>query len=202
MNRINEQSDRGLLDRVHAGSDDAATQLYLKYAERLRAVAQQQTASDLKSRVDPEDIVQSVFRTFFRRAARGEYTVPEGEELWRLFLVIALNKVRATGKYHHAKRRDARQTTTAVEIDDVKPVQNDSDQTALATLRMTIDDLLHNLPPWWREVIEMRVEGHEVSAIAEKTGRAKRSIERALQEFRHALDRELGDLNERGEAGA
>ena len=79
------------------GHDDAATQLYLRYAHRLRALAVRQTADDLKTRIDPEDIVQSVFRTFFRRVCRGEYSVPEAEQLWKLFLVISLNKVRGVG---------------------------------------------------------------------------------------------------------
>src|SRR6516225_2129441 len=99
-------SDRSLLRRFRAGQEDAATQLYLRYAGRLLALAQAQCAPDLAPRVDPEDIVQSVFRTFFRRAAQGHYEVPEGEELWKLFLVIGLNKIRATATFHRAAKRD------------------------------------------------------------------------------------------------
>ncbi len=193
MKSTDSSSDRGLLDRLRAGNDEAATQLYVRYAGRLRALAQQRTANDLKSRVDPDDIVQSVFRTFFRRVARGEYSVPEGEELWKLFLVIALNKVRATGKRHHAARRDTRQTTTGTELDSTPASETNSNEVALTTLEMTIDEILSGLPEWWREVVSMRVEGHEVNDIAAKTGRAKRSIERALQEFRLALTRQLSE---------
>lgn len=182
-------SDRRLLDRIRAGHDDAATQLYLRYAGRLRALAAQRTAADLKSRVDPEDIVQSVFRTFFRRVARGEYSVPEGEELWKLFLVIALNKVRATGAFHHAAMRDTRQTAGGEAVSDA--VARSDDDEALATLRMTISDMLNDMPESSREVIALRIEGHEVNTIAERTGRAKRSVERVLQEFRNALTQEL-----------
>ena len=63
-----------------------------------------------RAAVDAEEIVQSVFRTFFRRAAHGHYSVPDGEEMWKLLLVIALNKVRAAGAYHRAAKRDMRQT--------------------------------------------------------------------------------------------
>jgi len=182
-------SDRSLLDRFRAGQDDAATQLYLRYAGRLRALAAKKTATDLKSRIDPDDIVQSVFRTFFRRVARGEYSVPEGDELWKLFLVIALNKVRATGAFHHAAMRDTRQTTTGAEIQN--SVGQANDEEALATLRLTINDLLQGLPDSSREVITMRIEGHDVNSISERTGRAKRSVERVLQEFRNALTTQL-----------
>jgi hypothetical protein len=34
--------------------------------------------------VDAVDLVQSIFRTFFRRVRRGCYDVPDGEELWKL----------------------------------------------------------------------------------------------------------------------
>ena len=60
----------------------------------------------LASRVDPEDIVQSVFRSFFQRAITDAYSVPAGQDLWKLLLTIALNKVRSQGVYHRAAKRD------------------------------------------------------------------------------------------------
>src|SRR5438552_7748541 len=86
-------TDASLLRRFRSGEDDAATELYRRYAARLLDLAAAKASPDLKRRVDPEDIVQSVFRTFFRRAALGEYEVPDGDELWKLFLVIGLNKI-------------------------------------------------------------------------------------------------------------
>jgi RNA polymerase sigma-70 factor (ECF subfamily) len=183
--------DRSLLARYQAGQPDAATRLYLRYADRLRALAARQTAGDLKSRVDPDDIVQSVFRTFFRRAARGEYQVPEGEELWKLFLVIALNKVRATGAHHHAARRDTRQTAGGAAFEDAVRMRPDRDETALATLRMVIDETLDGLPDSQRQIVTLRIEGHDVDTIAVKSGRAKRSVERVLQQFRDAMKLQL-----------
>ena len=81
------------------------------------ALAAAQASPDLKQRVDPDDIVQSVFRTFFRRAAAGQYDVPAGDELWKLFLVIGLNKVRAVAAYHKAAKRDVRQTAAGGDYD-------------------------------------------------------------------------------------
>src|SRR5947208_10098157 len=88
-----ESSDQSLLRRFRSGSQDAATLLYTRYAERLRAVVRSQCSPDLARRVDADDIVQSVFRSFFQRADQGFYEVPDGEDLWKLFLIIALNKV-------------------------------------------------------------------------------------------------------------
>src|SRR4051812_44816665 len=80
-------TDRSLLLRLQMGRPDAPTQLYLRYAQRLHALAQKQSSPELARRLEPDDIVQSVFRTFFRRAAAGQYEVPEGEEIWKLLLV-------------------------------------------------------------------------------------------------------------------
>ena len=133
--------------------------------------------------------MQSVFRTFFRRVAHGEYTVPEGSELWNLFLVIALNKIRKVGVRNHAARRNARRTVS-VQEGDAGAVTAD-DTAALHSLRLTIDDVLVGLPDDMRQVVSLRMEGYEVAEIAKRTGRARRSVERMLQKFRTALASEL-----------
>jgi RNA polymerase sigma-70 factor (ECF subfamily) len=179
-------SDRSLLARFRAGDQDAATALYLRYARRLHSLARNQTGPGLAVRIDPDDIVQSVFRTFFRRATRGEYEVPAGDELWKLFLVIGLNKIRSAGEYHHAARRDVRRTQLAAQ-DDRESTQSGKDAEALAVLEMVVDELLGELPDSSRRMVELRVAGHAVAEIAALTGRAKRSVERILTEFRRML---------------
>lgn len=187
-------SDQELLSRFRQGQRDAATLLYLRYADRLCALANAQCAPDLKAKLDPEDIVQSVFRTFFRRASQGQYAVPEGEDLWKLFLVIALNKIRATGAYFHAAKRDTRNTVSGQGLEHLLTARpNQGDHVALSLLQLVIEEVLAKLPTSQRQVIELRMEGHEIDEIAAKTGRAKRSIERILQGFRHSLSHELPD---------
>src|SRR5262245_49991271 len=99
-------SDHLLLRRLRAGSQQAARELYQRYARRLRALVRAQCATALARQVDPDDIVQSVFDTFFHGASSGRYDVPDGEDLWKLFLVIGLNKIRAQRVFHLAARRD------------------------------------------------------------------------------------------------
>jgi RNA polymerase sigma-70 factor (ECF subfamily) len=175
------------LRRFRKGESDAATQLYLRYAEHLHALVVGQCGVDLAPRVSPEDIVQSVFRTFFRRVARGQYDVPEGEELWQLFLVIALHKIRSTARFHRAAKRDVRVTTTG--LSDTLPSRQlvAPDELARTTLSLVIDELLDSLPDSMRAIVELRIEGHEVEEIVGRTQRSRRSVERALQEFRARL---------------
>ena len=177
-------SDRTLLRRFADGQRDAATELYVRYANRLAALAKSKSGAILSSRFDPDDVVQSVFRTFFRRASEGLYEVPAGDELWQLLLVLALNKVRALGAFHRAQKRDVTKTQ-----DDrgLVGVSGNSDEVAASVLRMVVEEKLNGLPAYQREMIELRIEGYAISEIAERVKRSKRTVERILQQFRTTL---------------
>jgi RNA polymerase sigma-70 factor, ECF subfamily len=180
-----EPSDQSLLRRYRRGDQDAAFHLYRRYAERLRALAQAHCAPDLAQRVDVDDIVQSVFGSFFRQVNRGYYDVPDGEELWGLFLVIALNKIRAQGAFHRAAKRDVRLTVGGDGLDHLPHARAAPD--VVAVLQLAIDEALQQLPPSHKALVELRIAGYEVAEIAARTGRSKRSVERNLQESRKKL---------------
>lgn len=187
-----ETSDRSLLRRIRQGNQDAASVLYARYAHRLRALVQAKRSPDLASRVDHEDIVQSVFKSFFRGVSRGSYDVPAGEELWNLFLVITLNKVRAKGVFHHAAKRDVRLTVGDDDLDG-SSVGPKSDRDAYLLLKLSVEESLDRLPAQHKLVTQLRMEGDDVAEIARKTGRSKRSVERILQECREKLSHLLGE---------
>jgi RNA polymerase sigma-70 factor (ECF subfamily) len=158
----------------------------MRYAKRLRALVREQCSSKLSRRLEEDDIVQSVFRTFFSGAQQGLYTVPGGQDLWKLLLVISLNKIRAKGAYHSAAKRDARRTSSldAVRTSGEPSHQEDGEQ---AFFQLVIQEALEHLPTEYREIVQLRIEGYEVEEIAVRTNRAKRTVERILQEARKRL---------------
>lgn len=176
------RSDHSLMRQFRGGHVDAATELYARYANRLLDLAKRRTGAELGHRVEPEDVVQSVFRTFFRRAAEGSYQVPDGDTLWKLFMVIALNKIRSLADFHRADKRDVRRTQGMLET----PPDN-HEQESLNILKMTIEDLTSGLHESHQHMIRMRIEGYGVDEIAAKVQRSKRSTERVLQAFRERL---------------
>ncbi len=198
MDEAPPPTDRSLLRRVRTGSEGAAGELHRRYADRLLALARAKAGSDLKARLDAEDIVQSVFGSFFRGAKRGLYSAPDGEELWGLFLVIALNKIRAQGAHHRAAKRDVRRTRHDDGVDAERFQVPADDRSAFELLRLVVDELLENRPESVREIVRLRIENHEVAAIAERTGRSKRSVERVLQEFRSQLADQLNPAGDDG----
>jgi RNA polymerase sigma-70 factor (ECF subfamily) len=182
-----EPTDSSLLRRLRRGNEDAATLLYLRYAERLRQLARAECSPDLARRIDVDDIVQSVFKSFFRGFSQGYYSVPPGEELWKLFLVIALNKIRAKAAFHRAAKRDVRLTAGEHLIDQGSRSEHDADPTPRMFLRMVIDEALDQLSPLQKQMVILRIEGFDVAEIASKIGRSKRTVERVLQKFRNRM---------------
>jgi RNA polymerase sigma-70 factor (ECF subfamily) len=168
--------------RFRAGSEEAAAALYLRYAVRLRSLIEANLGADLSTRLDAEDIVQSVFRRFFQNAERGLYDAPDGEGLWGLFLVLALNRLRDHAAYHRSARRDVRRTRPAEDGGDVADLEADA-----AFLRVVVAEALAGLPETHRQAVEMRMEGYEVGEIAQRAGRSLRTIERILQQSRATL---------------
>lgn len=184
--RTTEPSDRDLLHEFRAGSQEAAARLYERYAHRLRTLVHAHITAALGSRCDEEDIVQSVFRRFFQRASQGNYDVPESDELWNLFLVIALNRLRAEEAYHRAAKRDVRLTANGAACGRLFDHLEQADPAA-AFLDVVMRESLEQMPAPHREVVQLRIEGYEVAEIAAKTGRGKRTVERVLQEARKRL---------------
>lgn len=177
-------SDQSLLQLFRTGSEDAASVLYGRYAERLDFLASRGLGADMRSLVGSEDVVQSIFRTFFRRAAAGDYEVPEDSELWNLLVTISLNKLRAIGVHY---RRQKRSVAKTVHSDSEIGDETGGDDIAYQVLRMVIDELIESLPESHQRIIRLQIEGWDVSSIASETQRSKRTVERVLQQFRIQL---------------
>ena len=183
-------SDSALLERFRRGDDDAATELYVKYAARLHRVATAKTSTHLRRRLEADDVVQSVFRTFFRRVSEGFFDVPPGDEIWGLFLVLALNKIRRSASFHRRKKRDLRLT---VSIERSTDLIQATDAAPLTTLQITIDELLEQLTPLQRKMVEMRIQGSSLEDISAEIERSTRTVERVLKQFRNNLSSQVND---------
>lgn len=187
LGQTTPNSDHELLEAFRKGQMEASTRLYMKYADRLIGMTARKSSAELAAKVEPEDIVQSVFRTFFRRVENGQYDVPEGEDIWKLLMVITLNKIRAVVAHNRAAKRDMRRTRSEALMEDALAQASDRDEMALATLQIVIDELLSDQIEVNRLIIRQRIEGYDILEIAENVNRSKRTVERVLQEFRARL---------------
>src|SRR5262249_15093269 len=156
-----------------------------RYADRLGRLTRGRCPPILAGRFDADDIVQSVFRTLLCGLEGKLYDVPDGADLWRLLVAIALNKLRAHGACHFAACRDVRRTRggdALWEPADSRPGRADT-----VFLDLVGSEPLARLARPLRDVAALRLAGHDVSEVARRLGRSKRTVERLLQECRQEL---------------
>lgn len=181
-----------MMDDLLAGREEAAEQIVEEYTAALVAVARRQIGARLARRVDPEDVVQSVYRSLFVRARRGEYELGSGRDLWKLMVTITLNKVRRQAKFHKAGRRDMmleRSTTNETGQTAAEQLARSGEPTPdeAAGLVDEVQTFLESLPERDRPIVELRLQGLTSAEIAAETGRAERSVRRVLEQIQTRL---------------
>jgi len=177
---------------LHNGRPLDWASVYFEFGDRLLQLAQTEIGGKLGRHIDPNDVVQSVFRTFIRRAEGngGVEGLPPGTDLWRLLLVITLNKIRRAGKYHRAAKRSVARTVSIGQtpVADDAPGESDS-----AILRLTVEELLERVEPRPRKILVMLLNGMSIDEIAAAMNRAPRTIYRAIESFQHMIEPLLND---------
>src|SRR4051812_33315367 len=93
------------LAHLHSGDDAAAQELFGRFAHQLIALARQHIDGRLRHKVDPEDVVQSAYKSFFFRYGEGKLEGVNWNSLWGLLTLITVRKCAERAAYHRAERR-------------------------------------------------------------------------------------------------
>src|SRR3954467_12605612 len=101
-----------LMARLGSGEGAAAREVFERFAGRLVALARGRFNRLLARKVDPEDVVQSAFKSFFVRHREGKLEVGDCGGLWNLLTLITLRKCADRAEYFLAERRDAAREVT------------------------------------------------------------------------------------------
>src|SRR5262249_15364 len=100
-----EDASINLVARWRGGDQLAANELFRRYAEQLIALARSRLSAKFSQGVDPEDVVQSAYRSFFHGTRDGRYDILRGGDLWQLLVVITLHKVQHQVRRNLAGKR-------------------------------------------------------------------------------------------------
>lgn len=182
-----------LFQRCVAGDPDAQFDLYNRFVRRLTSLCRTRIASHLKSRIGPEDVVQSAYRSFFRRTQAGEFRIEQTGDLWKLLTVLVLRKTLKQIEFHHARKRDARMEITIsgaesdIEFLLHQPTDDDAD-----LLVDEVRTLLAPLDERDRRIMELRLQDMSTEEIAEVVELCPRTIRRTLSRLYNQLSETLG----------
>jgi RNA polymerase sigma-70 factor (ECF subfamily) len=175
-----------LMRRVRACDEAAAAELVRSYQPAIRdAVRRKLVDARLQPLLDSMDISQSVLQSFFVRAAAGQYDLEKPEDLLKLLVRMARNKVIDQARNHRAERRDIRRVT-AVNPDERGLVASDSSPSQKVAAQELFDEIRRRLSPKERQLAELRNQGCDWSTIAAQLGGTPQALRKKLA---RALDR-------------
>lgn len=171
-----------VVQRHRQGDPEAARLLFAHYAQRLSRLADRYLSQKLAGRVEGEDVVQSVFRTFFRRTAAGEFQIDSSAQLWQLLARITVRKAQAQGRYHTAAARDiSAEEPAALDDASLELAAHEPGPEDAVILMDHIEALLKGLPTRYCQILELRLQGYSAPDIAARLGVARRTVYRALE---------------------
>lgn len=170
-------TSRELLGRLKTGDHDAAECIVNRYTKRLIPLVRSQLAQKLQARIDAEDVVQSALGSFFIRACRGQFTLENPGDLWRLLATVSLNKLRRqTEKGKAAKRSIDREVGQLTLAADIVPSHED----VVAVMELA-ENAYQSLPRESQEAFRLSLAGASFDEIANTLGKSPRTIRRWLQ---------------------
>lgn len=146
----------------------------------------------VRGTVEGEDIAQSVFKSFFRRQSVEPYPIATRADLWHLLAEITRRKCVRAARRELAQKRGGSRRAEAPDPDgagewnladpDAVPAE------AVAVMRDLYQQLVAQLDELHRSVCELRLDGLELSEIAERLGVSTRTVERRMARVRERLE--------------
>lgn len=182
-----------LMVQLHSGDENAAAaQIFQRFADRLIALARSQFQHGLQRKVDPEDVLQSVFRSFFRRCRDGQFELDSWDCLWGILAVMTLRKCGHLKEYFQAARRDVRRerdsTAEALQALGRLCAREPTPEEA-ASLTDLLECALRDLDERDRLIVTLHLQGYTHVEISEEVGRAERTVRRTIARTRKRLKR-------------
>ncbi len=192
------EADEGfatLLAGLRVGETDASALVFQRFVRRLVALAAQRLDAETRRLSEPEDVVQSAFRSFFTGVKDGEFALEGWAGLWGLLTIITLRKCRRHRRLAHARKRsdELRRDDRRLERNRDSAIDREPTPDEAAMLAEVVEQLLESLEPPERAIVELTLQGHDTRTIAHRLERSERTVQRVRQTVREHLEHVIAD---------
>ena len=180
-----------LLANLRQQDNEAAREVFQRFRQRLIGLARQKLEGRLRAKLDPEDVVQSVFHTVFRRLAQGEFDLGDWDSLWGLLTCITVRKCGKWREYFYTQGRDVTSevpapsgSSSAWQCIDREPTSEE-----VAMLTETVQTVLKGLDEREQQVVTLSLQGYTVTEVSGTVGCTESKVYRVLRHVRARLER-------------
>ncbi len=187
-----------LLERLRSGDVEAPTELFNRFARRLLGLARNRLDARLRQKVDPEDIVQSVFRSFFTRHADDQFDVRTEDKLWSLLAMITVRKctnvrVRFGRQGRNVYLELAQSSTDDETFSGWEALSREPAPEQVALLDSVLEQLIVTLNDRERTIVALHLQGSPALEIADQVGRSERTVQRTIEKLRVLLEEAIAE---------
>ena len=146
-------------------------------------------------------MIQSTFRTFFRRAQGGYFQFEDNQRLWNLLCAITLTKVREKVRYHQRKSRGVdREVSQTADSDAGERTHSgdgfvESSPTPADAVEFadTFENLIAGLDDEQKKLVDLKLQDVTNDEAAEALGVSERTVRRMLGRLQDQFERLLDD---------
>ena len=182
-----------LAPRAGLALDADSQAAFQQFSRRLIGLARAHLHGRLQHKVDPEDVVQSAYKSYLARYGNRTLAAEGWEELWRLLTLITIRKCADRARHYRAECRDLRREAGAPPSLDSNPAWlevagREPTPEEAAVLAETVAELLQQLDGDERTIVELSLQGYSTQEISDQTGRAERSVRRLRERVRQRLE--------------
>src|SRR5262245_32841138 len=145
-----------LIRLLRSRDKDATAEVFKKYAHRLIGLARTRLDQRLQGKVGPEDVVQSVFRSFFVRVGHSPWQLESEDSLWAILVAMTVRKCGRKANFFLRKKRGGGAPEVAIDAEGVgEPSSGDPSPEEAAKLEETMEELTRQLDDRERVVLEL-----------------------------------------------
>ncbi len=177
------------LNGLRKGDIDSARRIFEHFSQRLCRLAQQHLSSRVRQRTDGEDVVQSVFRTFFTRDRAGQFQVDHSDELWRLLVTITVRKARGIWRKNNSEGRAIGREVSLDDSDRAQLAAFSQEPSVVEAIVLAdeIETILHGLDEANVTALELRMGGYSPTEAASHMGISRQAFYRLLEPIKERL---------------
>ena len=157
--------------------------MHRAFVDKLVRVASRKISSRFKAKIAAEEVVQSVFASFFQRHRNDEYHFENWNDLWALLLKITICKCSdRIAAFQTIKRDVTREVASNKREDQLDPQallrSKGPSPEEILIFEDALDQLLDRLNERQQQVVGLRLQGMSNLEISQMIGRTERSVYR------------------------
>ena len=178
--------------RIRGGDDQAAAELVNRFESLIRREVRLRISGSQVSRAfDSLDVTQSVLANFFVRAASGQFELEHPDQLARLLVTMARNKLVSRVRSERRQIRDIRRVT--IEPDALDRVADEQPSPSEIVVRKELLERLRGLlNDEERQIMDLRNQGLGWEEVATRLGGSGQARRMQMSRGIERLTRQLG----------